>query len=60
MGVVILRAARMAARYCAPVRPRVRQDGSVHDYEVLSSQTVFQGRVIGLVRDEVSMPGGTT
>lgn len=32
----------------------------MHDYQVLSSRPVFQGRVIGLVRDEVTMPGGTT
>lgn len=59
-GVLILRLVPMAGRHCAPVHPCVRQDRGVHDYEVLSSQTVFQGRVIGLVRDEVSMPGGTT
>ncbi|MDX6216314.1 MAG: 8-oxo-dGDP phosphatase, partial [Frankiales bacterium] len=31
-----------------------------HDYEVVSSDTVYQGRVIDLRRDIVAMPGGTT
>lgn len=29
-----------------------------HDYDVLDSDVVFQGRVIGLHRDVVAMPGG--
>jgi 8-oxo-dGTP pyrophosphatase MutT (NUDIX family) len=32
----------------------------VHDYEVLSSEVVFEGRVIALRRDIVAMPGETT
>jgi 8-oxo-dGTP pyrophosphatase MutT (NUDIX family) len=32
----------------------------VHDYEVVSSETVFEGRVIALRRDIVAMPGGVT
>ncbi len=31
-----------------------------HDYEVLSSETVFHGRVIDVVKDTVSMPGNTS
>jgi len=31
-----------------------------HDYEVLSSERVYEGRVIALRRDEVSMPGETS
>lgn len=31
-----------------------------HDYEVLSSERVYDGRVIALRRDEVSMPGETS
>ncbi|HVM27611.1 MAG TPA: NUDIX hydrolase [Mycobacteriales bacterium] len=31
-----------------------------HEYEVLSTEVVFTGRVIGVHKDEVSMPGGTT
>ena len=31
-----------------------------HDYQVLSSERVYAGRVIALRRDEVSMPGDTT
>ncbi len=33
---------------------------AAHDYQVQSSQTVFEGHVIGLRRDVVTMPGGTT
>ena len=29
-----------------------------HDYEVLASETVYEGRVISLHRDTVAMPGG--
>jgi 8-oxo-dGTP pyrophosphatase MutT (NUDIX family) len=32
----------------------------VHEYEVVKSETVFEGRVIGLRRDIVAMPGGGT
>ena len=32
----------------------------MHDYEVLSSDIVYEGRVIDLRRDIVAMPGGTT
>jgi 8-oxo-dGTP pyrophosphatase MutT (NUDIX family) len=32
----------------------------VHEYEVVESETVFEGRVIGLRRDIVAMPGGVT
>jgi ADP-ribose pyrophosphatase len=32
----------------------------VHEYEVVKSETVFEGRVIGLRRDIVAMPGGVT
>jgi ADP-ribose pyrophosphatase len=31
-----------------------------HSYEVLRSEPVFEGRVIAVRKDEVSMPGGTT
>jgi ADP-ribose pyrophosphatase len=31
-----------------------------HDYEVLASQPVYEGKVISLRRDELSMPGDTT
>jgi ADP-ribose pyrophosphatase len=31
-----------------------------HDYEVLASERVYDGRVISLRRDELSMPGETT
>jgi ADP-ribose pyrophosphatase len=31
-----------------------------HEYEVLSTEIVFRGRVIDVHKDEVSMPGGTT
>jgi ADP-ribose pyrophosphatase len=31
-----------------------------HDYEVRSTDTVYEGRVISLRRDVVAMPGGTT
>lgn len=31
-----------------------------HDYEVLSSETVYEGRIIALRKDEVSMPGETS
>ena len=30
-----------------------------HDYQVLDSETVFEGRVISVVKDRVSMPGDT-
>lgn len=33
---------------------------SSHDYEVLSSETVYEGRVISLRKDEVAMPGDTS
>ena len=33
-------------------------DASGHDYRVLDSSTVFEGRVIALRRDTVAMPGG--
>ncbi|GAB3363981.1 NUDIX domain-containing protein [Modestobacter lapidis] len=33
-------------------------DGARHDYEVLASEEVYQGRVISLRRDTVAMPGG--
>jgi len=33
-------------------------DAAPHDYRVLDSETVFDGRVISLRRDTVSMPGG--
>jgi len=33
-------------------------DAPVHDYRVLDSETVFDGRVISLRRDTVAMPGG--
>ena len=36
------------------------QGGRVHDYEVLSSERTYQGGVISLRRDEVSMPGDTS
>jgi len=39
---------------------RYWQAGQVHDYQVLESTTVYAGRVIGLRRDIVAMPGGTT
>ncbi len=32
----------------------------MHQYEALSSETVYRGRVVALRRDLVSMPGGTT
>lgn len=32
----------------------------MHDYQVVSSETVYNGRVIDLRRDIVAMPGGTT
>lgn len=31
-----------------------------HDYEVLSTEVAFQGRIIDVHTDEVTMPGGTT
>jgi ADP-ribose pyrophosphatase len=31
-----------------------------HDYEVVTSDTVYRGRVVDLRRDIVAMPGGTT
>jgi 8-oxo-dGTP pyrophosphatase MutT (NUDIX family) len=31
-----------------------------HDYEVLSSETVYEGRIISLRKDEVAMPGDTS
>ena len=31
-----------------------------HDYEVISSETVYRGRVVDLRRDIVAMPGSTT
>ena len=31
-----------------------------HDYQVLSTEVAFTGRVIDVHKDEVSMPGGTT
>jgi 8-oxo-dGDP phosphatase len=34
--------------------------GAKHDYEVLSTEVAFQGKVIAVHRDQVSMPGGTT
>jgi len=34
------------------------EDDRPHDYEVLDSETVFEGRVISLRRDTVAMPGG--
>ena len=36
------------------------QAAQMHRYEVLSSDTVYQGRVVDLRRDIVSMPGGTS
>ena len=33
-------------------------DAAPHDYRVLDSETVFEGRVISLRRDTVAMPGG--
>ena len=33
-------------------------DGAPHDYRVLDSETVFDGRVISLRSDTVAMPGG--
>lgn len=32
----------------------------MHDYELLSSETVYQGRVVDVRRDIVAMPGETT
>ncbi len=32
----------------------------LHAYEVVSSETVYEGRILDLRRDVVSMPGGTT
>jgi 8-oxo-dGTP pyrophosphatase MutT (NUDIX family) len=31
-----------------------------HDYDVLSSETVYEGRIISLRKDEVAMPGDTS
>jgi 8-oxo-dGTP pyrophosphatase MutT (NUDIX family) len=31
-----------------------------HDYEVLSSETVYEGRIISLRKDDVAMPGDTS
>jgi 8-oxo-dGDP phosphatase len=31
-----------------------------HDYEVLTTEVAFEGRVIDVHKDEVAMPGGTT
>ena len=33
-------------------------DTNAHEYEVLASETVYEGRVISLRRDTVAMPGG--
>jgi 8-oxo-dGTP pyrophosphatase MutT (NUDIX family) len=33
-------------------------DTTAHEYEVLASETVYEGRVISLRRDTVAMPGG--
>ena len=33
---------------------------TAHDYEVLSTEVAFTGRVIEVHKDEVAMPGGTT
>lgn len=33
---------------------------SRHDYQVLRTEVAFEGRVIDVHKDEVSMPGGTT
>jgi 8-oxo-dGTP pyrophosphatase MutT (NUDIX family) len=33
-------------------------EAAPHEYRVLSSETVYEGRVIRLVRDTVTMPGG--
>ena len=32
--------------------------GDPHEYEVLASEEVYQGRIIQLRRDTVAMPGG--
>lgn len=34
--------------------------GAAHEYDVQSSEVVFEGRVISLRKDVVSMPGGVT
>ena len=34
--------------------------GGMHDYEVLSSETVYHGRIIDMRRDIVTMPGETS
>ncbi len=34
------------------------EDGRPHEFRVLDSETVFEGRVIALRRDTVAMPGG--
>ena len=33
---------------------------SPHDHQVVSSQTVYEGRIISIRKDEVSMPGDTS
>ena len=33
---------------------------SDHDYEVLSTEVAFEGRILSVHKDEVAMPGGTT
>jgi ADP-ribose pyrophosphatase len=33
---------------------------AAHDYQVLSSEVAFTGRIIAVRKDEVAMPGGTT
>src|SRR3712207_7803284 len=39
-------------------RAEVMTDTTPHGYEVLASETVYEGRVISLRRDTVAMPGG--
>ena len=34
------------------------EDAPAHDYRMLERETVYEGRIISLTRDRVSMPGG--
>jgi ADP-ribose pyrophosphatase len=43
-----------------PTMPVAEPDVGTHDFETVSSETVYTGRVLALRADEVRMPGGRT
>jgi ADP-ribose pyrophosphatase len=50
----------MLLRSRLPTMPVAEPDVGTHDFETVSSETVYTGRVLALRADEVLMPGGRT